>query len=200
MSESETQTPADAPFRDRIVTIPNVICGVRLVGAFVLVGLALTNNSRVFAGVFVALCFSDWIDGKLARWLNQRSEFGARIDSVADAVLFGAMFLGLAWLHWRTLQPEAPWWISAMTTYMVSMLAGLWKYRRMLSYHTRAAKISNWLTLIGAVSVLLEYSVWPFRIAMAAVTLTNLEALLLTWRLQEWRADVPSIFHIRTGS
>lgn len=187
----------DPAFRDRIVTIPNIICGLRLVGAFFLIGIALAGNTNLFTGLFVVLSLSDWIDGRLARWLKQRSDFGARLDSFADSILYGALLFGMLWMRWDVLGPEAPWWIVGILSYALTTGAGLWKYGRVPSYHTYGAKISQWLVLVGAICILLDYSVWPFRLAMLAGIVTNLEALAITWVLPEWHADVLSLFHAR---
>lgn len=195
-TSSKSDSAAESPFRDRIVTIPNIICALRLAGAIPLISFALTGNSRLFAGVFIVLSLSDWIDGKLARWLNQRSDFGARFDSFADAILYGTLFFGIGWLRWDVLSPEAPWWIAALLSYVLTSSAGLWKYGKMPSYHTYGAKTSQWLILVGAVCLLMDYSIWPFRIAIVAVTLTNLEATVITCLLKEWHADILSVFHV----
>ena len=195
-THSESESAEDRDYRDRVITVPNIICAVRLVGAVSLFWIALLDNPRVFAVVFTVLSLSDWIDGKLARWLNQRSDFGARLDSFADAVLYGALFFGMTWLRWNVVKSEAVWWIVGFLSYVLTTSAGLWKYGKVPSYHTYGAKTSQWLILVGAVCLLLDYSVWPFRIAMAGVTLTNLEATAITWHLKEWRADVLTIFHV----
>lgn len=195
-SHSESDSDAENRYRDRVITIPNIICGVRLAGALSLFWIAFMDNPRVFAGVFTILSLSDWIDGKLARWLHQRSDFGARLDSFADSVLYGALFFGMMWLRWDLLRSEAVWWIAAFLSYVLTTSAGLIKYGKVPSYHTYGAKLSHWLILIGAVCLLLDYSVWPFRIAMVGVTLTNLEATAITWHLAEWRADVLTILHV----
>lgn len=198
-TSSNSDSVVESPYRDRIITIPNIICAFRLAGAVSLSGIALTDNPRLFAGIFTVLSLSDWIDGKLARWLNQRSDFGARLDSLADSVLYGALFLGSCWLRWGGLKSEAPWWIVALLSYVLTTSLGLWKYGKIPSYHTYGAKTSQWLTLVGADCLLLDYSVWPLRVAMVAVTLTNLEAMIITWHLKEWRADVLTVFHLRPG-
>jgi cardiolipin synthase len=195
-SQSLTESAVDGDYRDRVITIPNIICALRLAGAMSLFWIASTDNARLFAGVFTVLSLSDWIDGKLARWLHQRSDFGARFDSFADAVLYGVLFFGMVWLRWEVLRPEAAWWMAAFLSYVVTTSAGLWKYGKVPSYHTYGAKTSQWLILVGAVCLLLDYSVWPFRIAMAGVTLTNMEASLITWHLKEWRADVLTVLHV----
>lgn len=49
--------------------------------------LASHSSLYLFTAVFVVLNLSDWIDGRLTRWLKQRSDFGARLDRFADSVL-----------------------------------------------------------------------------------------------------------------
>ena len=94
---------AEAFVPNRLPTIPNLICGTRLVGSFVLVGIAWFDYSELFLWVFLLLAVSDWIDGKLAILLNQRSVFGARLDSWADAALYAALLVGAVMMYGETL-------------------------------------------------------------------------------------------------
>ncbi len=48
---------------------------------------------------------SDWVDGALARALNQRSELGILLDPLADRLYIAATLLGLA------LRGIIPWWL-----------------------------------------------------------------------------------------
>jgi cardiolipin synthase len=192
----EPANETDSFYRDKILTIPNIICFLRLAGALWLFVLAMQSNRLLFTGVFVFLSLSDWIDGRLARWLKQRSDFGARLDSFADLVLYGALFFGMFWFRGGILIEEMGWWLAGLASYLLTTFAGLWKYGRIPSYHTYGAKTSQWLVLVGAVCLLLDYSVWPFRIAMLAVTLTNLEATAITWYLPKWKADVLTLLHV----
>ena len=198
MESNETKTDKDDnPMRHRILTIPNVICFVRLIGALSLIYFAIANERLIFTVIFVCLSLSDWIDGRLARWLNQRSEFGARLDSFADSVLYGSLLFGMIYMRWDVLQHEAFWLIMGLCSYALTTGVGLWKYGRIPSYHTYGAKITQWLILLGAVSLLLDFSTWPLRIAILAGTLTNLEATAITWILPEWHADILSVSHAR---
>ena len=182
--------------RHRIVTVPNIICLIRFFGSIAMLRLAYTNHATSFVVVFTLMSLSDTIDGRLARWLNQRSDFGARLDSFVDSVLYTCLFVGMFWLRWDVLKPEAPWWAGACLSYVVTTAAGLLKYGRIPSYHTYGAKTTQWLMLAGALCLLLDVSVWPFRVAMLGAILTNLEATAITCYLKRWRADVLTLRHV----
>ena len=188
--------PRDANYKHAIVTVPNVICFVRLVGSFFLFALALLQWRYGFVFLFITLSLSDWIDGKLARWLHQRSDLGARLDSTADAALYAALVGGALILSWETLQHEWIWLAIGISSYLLTTGAGLWKYGRVPSYHTYGAKWTQWFAFVAGVCMVLNWSMWPLRIASIAVTLTNLEATAITYVLKEWRADVLTLFHV----
>lgn len=193
---TQPKEPRDPEFKNSIITIPNIICFGRLIGSFVLFAFALMGWRYPFVGLFLVLSLSDWIDGKLARWLHQRSDLGARLDSTADAVLYAALIGGALVLSWEILQHELIWLAIGIGSYAVTTGAGLWKYGRVPSYHTYGAKLTQWLAMIAGVCLILQWSVWPMRIVVIAVTLTNLEATLITLALKSWQADVLTLFHV----
>jgi len=178
-------------------TIPNVLSAIRLVGCFGLVGLALAEKPLPVLILFVILEMTDWFDGRLAIALNQQTEFGAKLDSTADAALAGSTLFAGLWLHWAALQPEVPFMVAAIGTYVASSLYGVWKFRRIPTYHTYGAKKSWGLITIGVVCIFGGWATWPFRVALIVVTLTNLEAILITRVLTSPQVDVLSIFHAR---
>jgi cardiolipin synthase (CMP-forming) len=70
----------------RIVAIPLVV------GAFYLPVDVPTRNLLATV-LFIAVALTDWLDGWLARKLNQTSSFGAFLDPVADKFLVCAALL-----------------------------------------------------------------------------------------------------------
>lgn len=188
--------PRDAKYKDSIITVPNLICFGRIIGSVVLLGVAFAGLRYWFVGLFIALSLSDWVDGRLARWLKQRSVFGARLDSFADSVLYAALVAGALILSWNMVRPELIWIAVAVASYALTVGVGLWKFGRIPSYHTFAAKKSNWLALLAGVALVLEWSVWPLRICAIATTLTNLEATAISLVLDEWRSDVSTLFRV----
>ena len=68
--------------------------------------LVLVPEADVWAFVLLVLAgVSDWVDGALARALNQQSELGILLDPLADRLYIAATLLGLA------LRGIIPWWL-----------------------------------------------------------------------------------------
>jgi cardiolipin synthase len=79
---------------DRIWTIPNIISLVRLALIPVFVWL-LAIDEPVAAGLlFVVIGSTDWVDGYLARRLNQVTKLGKALDPVADRLAVVAALIG----------------------------------------------------------------------------------------------------------
>ena len=76
--------------RRGIYLLPNLFTtGVLFCGFFAIVQ-AMNQRFEVGAiAIFVAMVL-DGMDGRVARWTNTQSEFGAQFDSIADMVAFGA--------------------------------------------------------------------------------------------------------------
>lgn len=70
---------------DRLLTIPNLLSVLRLAGVPLFLYLLLGPREDGWALLVLMFAgFSDWLDGKLARWLNQMSNVGALLDPAAD--------------------------------------------------------------------------------------------------------------------
>lgn len=79
-------------------TLPTLLTWARIVAIPLIVGLfylptdPATRNLAATV-LFVAVALTDWLDGYLARKLNQTSSFGAFLDPVADKILVCAALL-----------------------------------------------------------------------------------------------------------
>lgn len=85
------------------LTIPTIMTWTRIVaiplivGVFYL-GLPPALQNLIATAMFVTFALTDWLDGYLARKLNQTSAFGAFLDPVADKFLVCASLLVLVHL------------------------------------------------------------------------------------------------------
>jgi len=193
--QHKTVDAVEPRITNQLLTVPNFLCVIRLAGSFILVPIALKGQNEVFLWLFIFLAMTDWLDGKLAILLDQRTVFGARLDSWADAALYTALLFGIVTMYGDILRSELVWIGVAVAGYLLSVAAGLWKYKRWLSYHTRAAKTSWFLTAVAVVALFSDWALWPLRVAAVAVSITNFEAFLITIISPAWCADVTSVFH-----
>lgn len=115
-----------------LATLANAICGF---GAMYVAGMAVEHDgasvdplTRYFAAhrfvvaawlIFLAMLF-DALDGRLARFTRHTTDFGGQLDSLADAISFGAApaFVALQLFHDFVQQPlfitRSVWAIGAL--------------------------------------------------------------------------------------
>jgi len=82
------------------LTIPTLMTWTRIVAIPLIVGVFYLNipvveRNLIATAMFVVFAATDWLDGFLARKLNQTSAFGAFLDPVADKFLVSASLLVL---------------------------------------------------------------------------------------------------------
>lgn len=82
------------------LTIPTLMTWTRIVAIPLIVGvfyldLPAPTRNLIATVMFVVFAATDWLDGYLARRLNQTSSFGAFLDPVADKFLVCASLLVL---------------------------------------------------------------------------------------------------------
>ena len=98
--------------RRGIYLLPNLFTlGVLFCGFFAIVQ---AYNGRFDIGciaIFIAMVL-DGMDGRVARWTNTQSEFGAQFDSIADMVAFGAAPALIAYT-WALKDLGTAGWIGA---------------------------------------------------------------------------------------
>jgi Phosphatidylglycerophosphate synthase len=94
---------------DRLWTIPNALSVLRLFGVPLFLWLLLGPHADGWALAVLAVSgFTDWLDGVLARALNQTSRFGALLDPFADRLYILATLVGLVLRH------VIPIWLAAV--------------------------------------------------------------------------------------
>lgn len=80
------------------MTLPNLLTLGRIAATPAIVALAAAGFPVWAALLFVVAGLTDWLDGHLARRLNQMSALGAMFDPIADKLQVGATLGVLLWL------------------------------------------------------------------------------------------------------
>jgi cardiolipin synthase len=89
-------------------TAPNLLSLARLALVPVFLWLLLGPHEDGIAILILMFAgFTDWLDGKLARWLNQQSRLGELLDPAADRLYIMAILIAFL------LRDILPWWVIA---------------------------------------------------------------------------------------
>ncbi len=89
------------------LNVPNILTWLRILMIPLVVGvfyspedwLSPRSQNLIATGLFIAAAITDWLDGYLARRLNQMSAFGAFLDPVADKLMIACALIVLVWLQ-----------------------------------------------------------------------------------------------------
>ncbi|MEO7123363.1 MAG: CDP-alcohol phosphatidyltransferase family protein [Lacisediminihabitans sp.] len=92
----------------RIVTIPNVLSLIRLALVPVFLALVIGGHDRLALATLIISSATDYLDGVLARRLNQITRLGQLLDPAADRLFIFATVIGLA------IRDIVPWWLVAI--------------------------------------------------------------------------------------
>jgi cardiolipin synthase (CMP-forming) len=95
----------------QVLTIPNMISLARLAGVPVFLWLVLGVRTQAgdwwAVGLLAAAGLSDWLDGMIARAMNQQSRLGEVLDPAADRLYIVATIVALA------VRAIISWWLVA---------------------------------------------------------------------------------------
>jgi cardiolipin synthase len=132
MDEASAADAASGGAADRVLTIPNALSLARLAGVPVFLWLVLGLRSQTgdwwAVGLLIGAAASDWLDGKIARALNQQSRLGQVLDPAADRLYIVATILALA------IRSIIPWWLVGLLAARELLLAGVLVVLRRHSY------------------------------------------------------------------
>jgi cardiolipin synthase len=112
---------------DRVLTVPNALSALRLVGVPVFLWLILAHHDGWALVVLVIAGFTDYFDGKIARRFGLVSRVGQLLDPAADRLYILATLLGLA------VRSIVPWWLvgALLARELFVLVAALLPVRRL---------------------------------------------------------------------
>lgn len=122
--------------------LANIITSLRIAGTLAL--LPVDAFSKLFCGIYTFCGITDVLDGFIARKTKSASDFGARLDSIADLCFYAVMIIKIFPELWACL-PRWVWLIvlTAAAVRICAYITAAIKYRRFASLHTYLNKITG---------------------------------------------------------
>lgn len=155
----------------RILNIPNILTLARiaLIPVFLLVAywppamtgdieVGVTTRHLILTAIFVVAAITDWLDGYLARTLNQTSAFGRFLDPVADKLMVAAALIVL--VQW---QPTVTMAFAAIV---------------IISREITVSALREWMAELGARTNVAVSTVGKYKTAFQMIAIS---VFLLNW-------------------
>lgn len=179
--------------RKLIFTVANGITLLRIVGTVIL--LILTPVSPLFMIVYTLTGVTDVLDGWLARRTGTASEFGARLDSIADLLFYAILLIKLIPFLWIAL-PRSVWYatVAILLIRIVSYLTAAIKYRCFASLHTYLNKLTGIAVFLLPYAFLISAGEAYSRIICVTAFLASFEELAIHISSKRYNPDIKSIF------
>lgn len=176
----------------KYLTIPNLLTVFRMLGTAALA--FLPPLTVPFFALYLICSATDIADGVIARKTGTVSDFGARLDSVAD-ILFYAVILLRLFPTLRGTLPVQVWWLAgaALAFRLCAYLAAACHYHCFAALHTYLNKCTGALLFALPLLLLTPVAV-PFSFAVCAMgVLASAEELCLHLCSPAYDANVKSL-------
>ena len=170
-------------------TIPNMLSISRLIliPAMLIPAYFIEDEPQarfVFLIMFIIIGVTDKLDGTLARYLNQTSALGAKLDTIADMVFYPLIAL---WLYRFESGVVGEWWnlvYFLLALYFFKMVTGKIKFGYVPAFHTIGAKTfsaSLYFFMIAAIlDPVLAKSIFPVLCVIGYINQLEETYILLT--------------------
>lgn len=160
---------------DRVLTLPNLISFVRLLGVPLFLYLFLVQEADVAAIVVLAVGgTTDWVDGWIARRLGQVSRLGELLDPFADRLYILATLLAF------TAREVVPWQFTAALLARELLLVGSLAVLRRHGYGPPPVHY------VGKTATFLLLAAFPILLVATASESAATAAGAIGWGLAWW--------------
>lgn len=170
---------------------------------------SLTISRMILSGLLIFLihrpaCFiifysiaglTDLLDGPIARKSGHADELGARLDSIADMIMFGVVTATFIVWSGPEIYGLLPYLYATLAIRILALLYAGWRFRTFAMIHTWGNKCTG-LLVFAAPFVLLwpEYVPLVFRLVCILSLLSGIEELLIHLTSQKLDLNRKSLF------
>ncbi len=168
-----------------ILTIFRIIISVVLFFVF--------NQPILFFVLYMIGGMTDVLDGYVARLTNTQSELGARLDSIADILLFGIILMSVIRWMGKDIFVYIPFLAAIAVIRLVNVAIAAYKYHTFAIIHTIGNKAAGFLIFFAPVIIRLKHP-WALWFICILAFLSALEETLIHITSGVLEINRPSIF------
>ena len=179
------------------ISIPNILSFYRLVMCPYIFYLGISNQEFMFAILLTINLITDILDGLIARCFNMQTEFGARLDSIADLFTYITAISGIFFFKASDFQPHLFSFYIFIFLLIFAHILSLIKFGRLPSLHLYSWKIGGYLQ--GAFFVVLFlfnfYAVFYYIVIIWGI-LAFCEHIIIQFIIKKMQSNLKGLFWV----
>lgn len=164
------------------LVVPNLVTGANIAIGFCAMLAAAHADYDLAVRLLVVAIFCDMFDGQLARRLHATSRFGQELDSLSDALSFGAAPAFLVYM--ALLRDLGPWGVATAVAYLMAGVLRLARFNVTSDAHTKEHKTLGVPIPIGAGYAMAVALMRDHLSATAGAAVIVVTALLMVSRVR----------------
>jgi len=180
-------------------TLANCITGFRILGTLAMI--FTVPFSTAFFVVYSLCGLSDVLDGFVARVTKSTSDFGAKLDSVADLLFYFVMAMKILPVLLVVLPLRI--WIVVISTVVIRIISyslAAVKYRRFASQHTIMNKVTGMAAFGIPYFINTIYAIQYCTVGATIAIVASLEELFIHIKSKEYNPRVKTILQMNVQS
>lgn len=183
--------------KENIYNIPNLLSAYRILALPVIAWALIAGERNLFVTLIIINLITDILDGVIARTFKLETEFGARLDSIADIGTYIMGCIGLVILEKAFVTQYRFILLPVIFLYFIPEIIALLKFRRLPSLHLYSSKIVAYLQGIFLFTFFLfGFSKWYFYFMIVCSCLSYLEASIIILLLPYLKSNVQGIYFL----
>jgi len=131
--------------RKEIFTIPNLLSFYRLLIFPLILYFIIAGKESLFAIFLVINLLTDAADGYIARRFRMETEFGAKLDSMADNLTYALAFAGVYFFKLEEFLPHKVSFLIYIGLCLLTIILSLIKFGKFPSLHLYMTKINGYI-------------------------------------------------------
>jgi CDP-diacylglycerol--glycerol-3-phosphate 3-phosphatidyltransferase len=182
---------------EKRINIPNMLSFYRLLAIPFIIWSLIQNDRTLFIVLICINLITDILDGLIARAFNMCTEFGARLDSLADISTFLLAISGFLIFENAFVTQHKMEFIVLFGFYAIPQIMALIKFSRPTSFHLYSNKIVGYIQGIFIFTFFVYgYNAVYFYGMIIVSCLADFEVFLLVLLLPKITSNAKSIFSV----
>ncbi|WP_299228534.1 CDP-alcohol phosphatidyltransferase family protein [uncultured Psychroserpens sp.] len=183
--------------KENIYNVPNFLSLYRLITFPLILWLIYIEKEQLFAVLLCVNLITDILDGLIARVFHLKTEFGAKLDSLADNGTFIAAFIGIFTFKMEALS-ESIWMLWLFIAFFVlGLMVSFIKFKQYPSLHLYTTKIGGYIQgLFIFVLFAWNYNEYLFCLAMVLGYISHVEELIILLISKRMKTDAKGLYWI----